>query len=136
MLELSGEYKGLVIMLIFILIPVLFLKTINKYLKAVIYVYFTVVTVVFIQGREKIHDKYYDVPVPDLYWDKNSKWVGDVSYYYFIPVAILFSYIFYKWFQSTKSPLSKVVWTITFIIVICLFFIFTFIFNFGYGYRP
>lgn len=136
MLWFLGEYTVIYLMLAFILVPVVFLRIFNKYAKIIIAAYYIILSIIFITGREAISDKYKATPVPDIYWDKNSKWVEDLSYFFFIPAAALVTYIFYKWFYYGKGIWSRVLSISTFLIVLALFLYFVFMFGFGLGYRP
>ncbi|MGM7703395.1 hypothetical protein ACSVDE_16815 [Pseudalkalibacillus sp. Hm43] len=136
MLWFLGEYTAIYLLLVLILVPVLALKIFNIYAKGIISAYYIILSVVFIWGREAIKDQYHTTPVPDIYWDKNTEWVEQLSYFYFIPTAALVTYIFYKWFYYGKGFWSRLLSIITLLIVLVLFLYFAMIFGLGFGYRP
>ncbi|MGP4079861.1 hypothetical protein ACTWQL_08075 [Pseudalkalibacillus sp. R45] len=130
------EYTGLAITLAIILIPVLFIRTLNRVMKIIIVAYYGIVTTVFIYGHESIYEKYHTTPVPKEFWDKNTTWTNDLSLFYFVPLIPLILYIFYKWFFLVEKILTKFLVILAFIAVVHLYLFLLFMFNFAYGYRP
>ncbi len=131
-----GEYTAIYLLLVLVLVPVLALKIFTIYAKGIISAYYIILSVVFIRGREAIKEQYHTTPVPDTYWDKNTEWVDQLSYLYFIPTAVIVTYIFYKWFYYGKGLWTRLLSVITLIIVLVLFIYFAMIFGLGFGYRP
>lgn len=130
------EYLPLLFILAVTLLYVLIPKSTKPLYKKIFTIYFSVIAVIFIIGREYINYKYNGTPVPDSFWDLNTGWTNIISIAYFVPAAIFFLIIYIRTIRFTKEKILK--WYIAFsIIPISLgFMVALFIFGFGYGYSP
>lgn len=126
----------------FIMLAIIFLIVMaNRFLfwwiKATIVAYYSVISYIFIKTKNKIDRQYENIlPVPDIYWDKNSGWVDTMAGYYFWPLAVILLFIYYKWYRSVQSKTAKGLVVVSFIPSAAIFLFITFLFGFGYGYRP
>ncbi|GAB4074460.1 hypothetical protein GCM10028778_19630 [Barrientosiimonas marina] len=138
--RIGGLTIFLVVIIILLLVISLLIKEsalYNKWVKMAVALYYTLITIVFITGRHRIHEKYnmYDGPVIPEGWDVNSNWAFWFSFAFIIPIGIL---VLYAIIRKIK-PLEKNRWTQFTIAVllsgIILFFLYI-IFNLAYGLRP
>jgi len=143
-LSLFERIGGLTIFLVVIIILLLVISLLikesalyNKWVKMLVILYYSLITIVFINGHHRIHVKYnmYDGPVIPEGWDVNSKWASLFSFAFIIPIGIL---VLYAIIRKIK-PMEKSRW-IHFIIALLLsgiiLFILYIIFNVAYGLRP
>ncbi|MGG0791448.1 hypothetical protein ABE132_22675 [Peribacillus simplex] len=130
-------YIGLFVMLAIIFLIVIFNRFLFWWLKATIVTYYSVISYIFIKTKNKIDRQYEHIlPVPDVYWDKNSGWVDTMVGYYFWPLAVILLFIYYKWYRSLQSKTAKGLVVVSLIPSTAIFLYITFLFGFGYGYRP
>src|SRR5690625_2443506 len=98
--------------------------------------YYSLITIVFINGHHRIHVKYnmYDGPVIPEGWDVNSNWASWFSLAFIIPIGIL---VLYAIIRKIK-PIDKNSWThfITAFLLsgIILFFLYI-VFNVAYSMK-
>ena len=131
------QYTGFFIILMFILCFVAFNKYLFRWWKRLIVAYYLVVSYFFISVKNRIDKEFEGIlPVPDAYWDKNSRWVDTITYYLFLPLIGIIIYIYFKWFTKAQTKMDKVYILLSLIPTVILFIVFSFLFNFGYGYRP
>ncbi|MEY8190382.1 hypothetical protein AB4X15_12105 [Peribacillus simplex] len=131
------EYTSLFIMLAIIFLIVMANRFLFWWIKATIVAYYSVISYIFIKTKNKIDRQYENIlPVPDIYWDKNSGWVDTMAGYYFWPLAVILLFIYYKWYRSVQSKTAKGLVVVSFIPSAAIFLFITFLFGFGYGYRP
>ena len=131
------EYTSLFIMLAIIFLIVMTNRFLFWWIKATIVAYYSVISYIFIKTKNKIDRQYENIlPVPDMYWDKNSGWVDTMAGYYFWPLAVILLFIYYKWYRSVQSKTAKGLVVVSFIPSTAIFLFITFLFGFGYGYRP
>ncbi|PFQ80864.1 hypothetical protein [Priestia megaterium] len=108
-----------------------------KWLKWLVGVYYSVGILLFSYLQTRLADKWYvHTPVPDEYWDANSRLTDIFAAVFFIPVCILSLILYYNWFRKLKKPLHRVYLGISVIPVLLIGFICFFMFEFLYGYRP
>ncbi|QOS89444.1 MULTISPECIES: hypothetical protein [Bacillales] len=131
------EYTSMFIMLAIIFLIVMANRFLFWWIKATIVAYYSVISYIFIKTKNKIDRQYENIlPVPDIYWDKNSGWVDTMAGYYFWPLAVILLFIYYKWYRSVQSKTAKGLVVVSFIPSAAIFLFITFLFGFGYGYRP
>lgn len=131
------QYTGFFIMLAFIFIIVIFNKYIFWWIKGIIIGYYLLVSYNFITVKNRIDNEYEAIlPVPEVYWDKNSGWVGTITNYLFLPLIGIIIFIYFKWITKARTKTTKIFIILSLIPTITIFILFSFFFSFGYGYRP
>ncbi|WKA51688.1 hypothetical protein QWY22_03525 [Planococcus liqunii] len=130
-------FTGFFIMLTVMLVVIVSSRYLLGWIKLIITAYYVGISFLFITITNKINEKYADViPVPDAYWDENTKWAFTVSNLLFVPFTGILIFIYIKWIAKVKSRTAKAMIGLSIIpAAILLFFCYTF-FNFAYGYRP
>ena len=63
----------------------------NKWIKMLVLLYYTLITIVFINGHHRIRKKYnmYDGPVIPEGWDLKANWAFWFSFAFIVPFGIL-----------------------------------------------
>ena len=131
------QYTFFYIMIAFIFIIVIFNKYLPWWGKGLIVAYYSVVSYLFVTGKNRIDQEYESVlPVPEEYWEKNTGWVVTMSDYLFWPLIGILLYIYIRWFINVETKMAKIFILLSLIPAALLFVFFLFYFNFGYGYRP
>ncbi|WP_130858614.1 hypothetical protein [Gracilibacillus phocaeensis] len=107
-------------------------------IKALVVLYYMVVTPIFITGYHRIHEKYNmnDGPVIPEGWDVSSDWTFSFSFAFIIPIWLLVIFVLFRKMKPTRGKNSWLDF-----IVACLFsgailFIPFVIFNLAYGMSP
>lgn len=117
-----------------IVIVVLANRFMPLWVKVLLGVYFIVVAVVFMNGVNRINEK-YTTPLPDAYWDENSAWVYLISDLLFFPFIGVLIFIYIRWVMGAQGKKYKALVLASAIPSAFIVFFFYFMFNFGYGYR-
>jgi uncharacterized membrane protein YfcA len=105
------------------------------WVKVLLGVYFILVAAVFVNGINRINEK-YTAPLPDAYWDENSAWVYLISDLLFFPFIGVLIFIYIRWVMGAKGKRYKALVLASTIPSAFIVFFFYFMFNFGSGYRP
>lgn len=123
------------IMIGLMVIVVLANRFLPLWVKVLLGVYFIVVAAVFMNGVNRINEK-YTTPLPDAYWDENSAWVYLISDLLFFPFIGVLIFIYIRWVMGAQGKRYKALVLASTIPSVFIVFFFYFMFNFGYGYRP
>ncbi|MGO1059468.1 hypothetical protein ACTL32_10100 [Planococcus sp. FY231025] len=121
----------LLIMIGLMLVVVLSNRFLPLWLKVLLGVYFIVVAAVFVNGLNRINEK-YTTPLPDAYWDENSAWVYLISDLLFFPFICVLIFIYLKWVIEVRTNWAKALVLGSTIPAALIVFFFYFMFNFGY----
>ena len=129
------------LLVIFIVLVVIRLLQVNtayfpKVIRWIAYLYYVIITIVFIIGSHRIHTKYnmYDGPVIHEGWEVNTSWTFLFSFLYFIPLIMIILWTFIRTFQHNKKHRRRyIIWTL--FALLGSFFLFV-LFNLVYGLRP
>lgn len=130
-----GMSPGLLITIGLMLIVVLSNRFLPLWLKALLGPYFIIVAAVFINGLNRINEK-YSTPLPEAYWDENSAWVYMMSNFLFVPFVGVLVFIYIKWVMKVRTKGAKALVLLSLIPAALIVLFFYFMFNFAYGYRP
>lgn len=129
----------------FLLIPLLLVAiamliqsdVFSKVVKYIGFGYFFVLTLVFIIVRERINHLYHKgLPIPDIYWDKNSNWSDIGMFLYLVPTAVIFLILCFSWFKRERKLKERILIFLFLVIGLAIIFGYAFFFSLGFGYRP
>jgi len=132
----ASDYFPLIPLLIVVAIILHRSKAFPNIVKYIGYVYFSVLTVVFIIVRERISYLYEHPPIPDIYWEKNSDWSEIGRLLYLVPTAVVFLMICLSWFKKEKDLKGKFLMLLFFVVGLVLLFVYAFLFSMTLGYSP
>lgn len=128
-------FPWLVLIIVLMLIVVLSNRFLPLWLRVLLCVYFIVVAAVFVNGLNRINEK-YTPPLLDAYWDENSAWVDMISNLLFLPFVGVLIFIYIKWLLEVRTKGAKVLVVLSMIPSALILFFLYFMFSFGFGYRP
>lgn len=109
----------------------------NKWIKMLISLYYTLITIIFITGHRRIHIKYNmdEGPVIQEGWEVSSNWAFTFSFAFILPLAILTVYIIVRKVKPAKNN-RWMPFILGLLLSGIILFILFMIFNIAYGMRP
>ena len=108
-----------------------------KWVKWVFGIYYLFPIAVLQYLQNQLAEKWYaTTPVPDQFWDENSKLANIFAGLFFIPLCLLFITLYYNWFKQMKSTYHRVLLGLSILPILVFGFIVFFMFVFTYGYQP
>jgi len=112
-------------------------KRFPGWLKWVASIYYLIPLPLLEYLQKRLADKWYKTtPVPDEYWDLNSRLADIFSALFFIPAIVLLVALYIQWFKNTKQTDKRIYLSISILpIMVAGAVVYTF-FEFTYGYQP
>lgn len=131
----------IVVILVLLLVVSLLMKEsalFNTLVKAIVVLYYIVITAIFINGYHRIHEKYnmYDGPVIPEGWSVSSDWAFSFSFAFIIPVWLLVLYVLFKKMKPLEIKKRWADFIIAFMLSNVVSFVLFVIFNLAYGMSP
>lgn len=130
----------IIVLILFLLTMYAVLKKEKNATRFIIIAYFTLLSIVFLVGINRISFTYnlYDGPVEGGF-QSLSNWVGAFSLLFIVPSMLIFAYLLFKWITKkfNETWMRVILYIISLVVLMALSYVALFIFTLlFYGFAP
>jgi len=112
-------------------------KIFPSWLKWVIGVYYLIPLPLLEYLQKRLADKWYaTTPVPDEFWDINTRLANIFGGILFIPAVVLFAYMYFQWFKQEKRTEKRIYLAVSLVPIVLTGTSMFLFYSFVYGYQP